>query len=462
MTETIEKNIRKISNENNTAEANRSGFIMGTLFGTLLGIGTTMVYQYMHQILQQPRLVSKAVLSDLEDFGAQETRALFIATENLLSGIEERQLANQEKKQILHAGYRNFRESWARDFGFASYGLLALGELQSVRETLDAFFWHQRPDGQLPVKLQSLNVFSRFMYSLFEREQPLEKELVPKYITGHRTPSFDGQALIVISAAEYIMMTQDENFAQEHWRDLKLCLQWLRLHSRPGSVLLHQQAYADWADSVARAGAVLYTNVVFWKALMKMSHLAETMDQPGDGIQYLKWAEQLKTEIQQHLWNPKLGYFMTSAAMDNLSSAGNLLAVAWGLADENQSNKILDSIETANMADPVPTQAAHPAYQRSKISLENRLGNIPNYHTSGAWLWIGAWHIIALCKMGRVDDATVLLDRISNVITRDQLVYEVYGPDGKPLSSFWYTAEAPLTWNAGMLIHAFKVLEQTM
>jgi hypothetical protein len=39
-------------------------------------------------------------------------------------------------------------------------------------------------------------------------------------------------------------------------------------------------------------------------------------------------------------------------------------------------------------------------------------------------------------------------------------VQEVYGTDGQPLSSFWYKSEAPLTWNAGMVIYAYQVMER--
>ena len=56
-------------------------------------------------------------------------------------------------------------------------------------------------------------------------------------------------------------------------------------------------------------------------------------------------------------------------------------------------------------------------------------------------------------------DPKALLNRLSYYVVRDQQVHEVYGPDGQPMSSFWYTSEAPLTWNAGMIVYAFKVIE---
>ena len=140
-----------------------------------------------------------------------------------------------------------------------------------------------------------------------------------------------------------------------------------------------------------------------------------------------------------------------------MSSAGNLLAVAWKLVDEEQANSILDALQSLNMADPVPTQAAFPAYPKSLIALENRLGGLGNYHTEGAWLWICAWHIIALGRLGRAPEPQAAAPRGSGYY-RDQQINEVYGLDGQPLSTIWYTSEAPLTWNAAMLVHAFQLI----
>jgi glycogen debranching enzyme len=444
-----------------TGGTNDSGRFVGrALLGAALGVGATLTYQYFSKIFRQPRLASQAVLADVSEFDTQETRALFIAVENLHSGISERRLENRDHKQILHAGYRNFRESWARDFSFAVYGLLALKEYEPIRDTLEAFFAYQKPDGRLPVKLRSLDVVSRFFHSVFEREQPLEMPLTPKYITGHGSHSLDGQALLVNAAAQYIQETGDRAFAQENWDKLKLGMDWLTAHVYGGTHLLGQSAYADWADSVARKGIVFYTNVVYWKALQEMAVLAEYLGEGADTENYRQSGAIVGSELQEYLWRPASGYFAASTSMDNLSSAGNLLAITWGLADEQQANSILDRIRAFGMAIPVPTQAAFPPYRRSAISPENRLGGIGNYHTDAAWLWIGAWHIIALCKLGRIEEAQKLLTRAADVIVRDQQVHEVYAPNGQPLSSRFYTSEAPLMWNAGMMIHAFYVAEQ--
>jgi len=119
-------------------------------------------------------------------------------------------------------------------------------------------------------------------------------------------------------------------------------------------------------------------------------------------------------------------------------------------------------MDEAGMAEPVPTKVAYPSYPPSSIAIENILGGLTNYHTEAAWLWIGAWHVIALAKSGHSDEAKEMMERITDVIFRDRQVNEVHGPDGEPLRSFWYKSESPLTWNAGMVLYAYKVLENKL
>lgn len=441
----------------------RTCFWPGALFGMLAGIGSLLTYQYFSGILSQPRLISKAILSEEEQFENQEALAMFIAAENLRSAVQTCLLTNGLSKEILNAGYRNFRESWARDFGFATYGLLALEQFDTVKDTLDAYLWHQADDGRLPVKLHSMNVVTRFFHSFFEREQPIREMLKPKFITGHRTASLDGQALLVIAACTYAREADDTEFLKHYWSHLKIAVQWLQLYRKePGDPLLFQSAYSDWADSVARRGRVHYTNVIYWKALTSMAEAAASLDIKQQTKFYAEEAERVFSAIQAHFWRADLGYFVTSARLDQLSSDGNLLAIAWDLATPEQAESILNVMADARMAEPVPTQVAFPPYPPSLIAIENRLSGMASYHTTAAWLWIGAWHVIALTKANRMEEAQKLIDRITEVIITERQLNEAHGLDGKPLSSIWYKSESPLTWNAGMVLYAYKVFESRL
>jgi GH15 family glucan-1,4-alpha-glucosidase len=416
--------------------------------------------QYVSAILKQPRLTSRAVLSKAEDFDTLEARALFIAADNLRSSIEIRHAGNRKLRSVLHAGYRNFRESWARDFSFASFGLLALKEFQVVKDTLELFLEHQTPEGQLPIKLHSIGTVSRFLHSFFNREQPTEIPMRPKYISGHGTPSLDGQCLLVIAAIHYSFQARDTEFLQTHWSALGKALAWTE-HAVKDITdgLLSQAPFADWADSIAQSGRVLYTNVIYWKALQEMAEAARHFGLGDETNHYAERADRVARGIQSRLWRPDLGYFAASESLDQLTSSGNLLAIAWGLATPEQAESILDALLVTGMASPVPTKVAYPSFPRHLIAIENRLGGVANYHTDAAWLWIGAWHVIALARSDRADEAHGILARLAQIIVRDQQVHEVYGPDGQPLSSFWYRSESPLSWNAGMVVYAYYVLE---
>ena len=437
------------------------GFWSGALFGVIAGIGSLLTYQYLSGILRQPRLLPWKLLSEPEEFETQEALALFIASENLQAGIQTRRLKNEQYKQILHAGYRNFRESWARDFGFASYGLLALEQYEAVRQTLEAFFWHQTAAGQLPVKLHSLDFVTRYFHSFLGREQSTEGVLRPKYISGHGAPSLDGQAILVTSALTYAKMTKNLDFLKANWSSLVNAMRWLESHKKdPKEDLLYQQSFADWADSVARRGYVHYTNVVYWKALSEMAQAAADLDMLAHSDFYHQKATTVAAAIQRRFWNDDLGYYITSDTLYQLSSDGNLLAVAWGLSTPEQSKSILQMMDRVGMAIPVPTSVTSSNYPRELIAIENVLAGMPNYHTEAAWIWLGAWHVVAEARCGDLTKARELLSRISAIIVRDKQIHEVYGKNGRPMASIWYKSEAPLTWNAGMFIYACKSFEE--
>ena len=419
------------------------------------------IWRGVQRLLRQPRLNWTATILEAGTREEIVAQALAIAAANVKQCIEPRRLLNGEEKMVLCAGVRNFREPWARDFGFATFGLLSLGETTVVREGLEAFLLYQTAAGQFPVKLHSTGVLERYLHSLLGREQPTEKPLRPKYITAHHTVSLDGNSLLVIAALHYAKHTGDYAFIRQHWQGLCSAITWLENYALENDGLLHQGAYTDWADSIARTGRVLYTNVLYWKAV---DSLAEASVYCEDEIQQQRRrtkANWLQENLQRHFWREDLGYYITSEQFNNLSSSGNTLAVVWGLASEAQSHMILDAMHRLQMAVPVPTQAVSHPYRRRYVAVENHVARIPEYHTHAAWLWLGGWHIIALVQMNRLTEAALLLDRMSAVIVQDGVVHEVYGKNGRFLSTPLYTSEAPLTWNASMAVHAFDRLKQS-
>ena len=436
--------------------------IMSLLAAFILGAFSWYILSYWRRLLGLPPIVRTIQEGRVEAHLSQREKAIQIASANLRAGIEKRTLPDGQRKVVLCAGMRNFREPWARDFSFASCGLIELNELRATRETLEVFLLNQTEEGQFPVKIHSTNVLDRFLISLFGRQQPVDPPLRPKYITAHNTISLDGNALLVIAALLYLRRFEDKQFCDRYWQALKKGLEWLEEHALGDDDLLSQGAYTDWADSVSRIGQVLYTNVLYWKALNDFATVAVKYGYDEDQVDFSAKAMQVKLAINDHFWREDLGYYITSSQFELLNSDGNLLAVAWGLAAHDQANAILDNMRRMEMAVPVPTQVTDKPYGSQHIAIENRLGGIPHYHTLASWLWLGAWHVVALVRIGRLAEAQELLDRMDRLIVRDGVVHEVYGEDGRPLKSLWYSSEAPLTWNAGVFVFAHSTYKRGM
>jgi glycogen debranching enzyme len=433
------------------------------LYWIQLGLIGTLAFRtgrYLLSILQKPKHYSRFISLDHRSDIETVEKGYHIARENLKQSIELRQLPTGEQKHVLCAGHRNFREPWARDLSFALFGLMEIGEAETARESLEVFLHFQKPSGQFPIKCYSTGIIDRYLHSLFGRTQPEQLPLRPKYFSGHHTLSLDGNALLVIACFNYASYSGDLAFVRTNWNALKQAVYWLEEQALGDSSLLFQEAYSDWADSLARTGHVLYTNVVYWKVLSEMADFSIKIGSHDDIGPWKEKAAQTKAAIQSELWNPDLGYFVTSRQFENLSSAGNLLAIAWGLASKKQANSILEAMDRFKMDQPVPTKVMQGNVPKKYIALENRFAGIPEYHTQAAWLWLGAWHAISMTQAGKAADAGKILERILQIVVRDKIVYEVYGVDGNYLKTRWYTAEAPLTWSAGMIVYAYHYLDQ--
>lgn len=439
------------------ARLNIAQFLLGLSFGAAASLLLFKLSRAVGAILKQPRFISRAVFTLLAGPETLAQRAFSIAGDNLLEGIESRRLLNGEEKLVLVAGLRNFREPWARDFGFASLGLLALEQYRATRECLEVFLLHQKPDGQFPIKIHSTGIPSRYLHALFQREQPITTAIRPKYVSGHNTISLDGNGLLVMAALAYANAAGDSQFIGAYWEALKQAVTWLESFALESDGLLHQGVFSDWADSIAREGRVLYTNVIYWKALKDMAEASRKYGKPDDHSHFVEKTRQVGASINEHFWRDDLGYYVTNLLFDNLSSSGNLMAIAWDLATPGQAHRILNAMRAFGMADPVPTKPVHRPYPRRYIALENRLGGIGHYHTDAAWLWLGAWHVVALSCTGRLEEAQEVLDRMAKVIVQDGEVHEVYGQNGRFIANFWYKSEAPLTWSAGLFVYAYQI-----
>lgn len=375
----------------------------------------------------------------------------------LESCLEERRIGPNESATVVCAGFRHFREPWARDFGFASFGLMTEGRADVVEDGVRLFFRHQAASGQLPLKLHSTVLVERYLHSVFHRIQPVDADLIPRFITAHGTRSLDSVLLLVIAWAECAVKTQNEALAVDLHGGAIRALEWVERY-RGKTGLLHQGPFADWADSIARKGPVLYTNVLWWKALKGMEEVESML--PAHMIHAKEGSEVVGRRILDAYYNEEAGYLYQTPQHPMFCAAPNYMAVAWGLTDDEQSSRILGYARSFGMSAIVPSRVTDREYPFYQVGPEMWIAGIPNYHTSCSWMWIGGWHAVACLRAGLTDEAKELVDRMLSIVERDGTVYEVHAADGDPLATRLYHSEEPLSWNAAMILYATDSLKE--
>lgn len=401
------------------------------------------IYRTGRRVLKRDRLV-KPDTDGLEPVEVVRTC--------LESCMEHRRVGPGERATVVCAGFRHFREPWARDFGFAAFGLLTEGRADVVNDGVRLFFSHQKSNGQLPLKLHSTNLAERYLHSVFHRVQPVDAALIPRFITAHGTRSLDSVLLLVIAWSECVLQTEDMSLAVDLHGQAVRALKWVeRYEGKTG--LIHQGPFADWADSIGRRGPVLYTNVLWWKALKGVEEVEKLLP---DGMQHSdETADVVAHRIMDAYFKPEAGYLYQTPTDPMFAAAPNYMACAWGLANEEQANSILDYARNQGMSAIVPSRVTDREYKFYQVGPEMWIAGIPNYHTNCSWMWIGGWHAVACLETGRVEEAKEYVDRMLEIVDRDRTVFEVHDKTGKPLSTRLYHSEEPLSWNAALILYAY-------
>jgi len=376
---------------------------------------------------------------------------------SLESCLEQRRTGPKEFSTVVCAGFRHFREPWARDFGFAAYGLMEEGRADVVEDGVRLFFRHQASSGQLPLKLHSTVLMERYLHSVFHRVQPVDASLIPRFITAHGTRSLDSALLLIIAWSECVVRTENRALAVDLHDGALRAINWVERYKKNDG-LLHQGPFADWADSIARRGPVLYTNVLWWKALKGLEEVEAYLP---EGMRHAETSSrEVGLRIREAYFSDHYGYLFQTPSHAMFTAAPNYMAVAWGLTDDKESQSILDYAKEMRMSDVVPSRVTDREYAFYQVGPEMRIAGIPHYHTSCSWMWIGGWHAVACLRAGREEEAQGIVDRMLATVERDRTVFEVHTKEGEPLATRLYHSEEPLSWNAAMILYAYNLVEK--
>jgi len=323
---------------------------------------------------------------------------------------------------------------YARDALISSLGGLVSGEDKFVKQwlkTMDTLMDRQSPSGQIP------NCVDTFI--------PTRPRLVA---FGAADASL--WFILTLGYAEKLIGEH-----QEFHEAADKALVWLKYQDAHEEGLIEQQESADWMDIIANRGHVLYTNVLYFAALemrqrIKRAHLVR------EAINGFLWHGNHHGYFRPWQWKQEYGEWFDTAA--------NCFAIAFGLADEEQTNCILDYIEKYALDTPYPIRTIHPPIQpgdrdwREYYRTEHELNLPDQYHNGGIWPWVGGLYVVALVRAGRHEkakDALFQLALANRLGKKREWEFNewLHGISGEPRGS------ADQAWSAGMYMYAYTCVK---
>lgn len=367
-------------------------------------------------------------------------QAYLIATENL------RQCYKDGK---VIASLKNFSDFWARDTFWALPGVLEIGDNDIARACLEYFLSLQRSDGKIPRKI-SVD-FNGLKY--LTGKSLLRKKPRPIY-TGNLPPfsSMDANSLLIIAAADFIIKTSNEQFAQIHYAKMKAAIDWYKSHTRNGFV--REFALGNWMDTVFKNGHVLYSNVLYCEAFKQFSCIAEFAGWENDCGEYREKHLALKKKIDEEFWNGEF-YDDQLGKHDHFDLAGNVLALYFKIAIGEKKRKIIEKIiQLKKGRKLLPT--VNPRYPWWKINPVTYLLGMQNYQNDVSWMWIDLFAVAALFENDYISEAKDMFSDICNIIVQNGAVHETYFSDGTPYKTTHWESAVPFAWGSGVFLKIYS------
>jgi glycogen debranching enzyme len=311
---------------------------------------------------------------------------------------------------------------------------------------------------QLPLRIGR----SDFSIALSVFGFDLKKKKKPRYHFFYGFTPVDQNSLFVIALHEYIKKTGEVDFLSENIPKVEKIMEWNFLQDKDGDLLIEENGYSTWADSINKKGKVLYSNVCHAHALYCLSELFKRLKDEKQSEKYSSLHCKVKEKINAIFWSGEyyIDWIDDGKIHNYFSTDGNILAIIWNIADKTKARHIEECSHIFDIND-VPSQAVHPSYPNNLVSAQVKLIGLSDYHNGVSWLFLGALNALAKNKLGMRKEATQILEKMAELIVKHKGVYEIYEKDGKPVKRLFYRSEFPFAWSSGLFIYAAKEIIRT-
>jgi glycogen debranching enzyme len=295
----------------------------------------------------------------------------------------------------FYAAYPGYDAVWARDSMIMSIGSSVLGKkFQSqFKKSLITLSSNQSPKGQIP---NAVDKFSR-------RKSKVDYK------------SIDSSLWFIIGHYIYKKCFDSQLFNQQK-SNINKTLLWLSYQDMGEDSLLEQLPTTDWQDAFPhRYGHTINTQALWYKTL-KLSGQSSLASKVKETVNNSKddklWD---KDFYLPYRWKNHNNYKEKGDWFDSL---GNLLAILFDLATHSQSSKILNHIKQKKIDKPFPIKAIFPPITPKHKDWQpyyrdSEAGVPHHYLNGGVWTYIGGFYVLALIKVGKMDYAYQMLEKLA-------------------------------------------------
>lgn len=334
------------------------------------------------------------------------------------------------------AGKKAYRGVWSRDSNISLIGA------SSIKNS------------------KTKEVFRRSLITLADFQSKLGQ--IPNAVYGFDSnkiksdfQSIDSSLWFILGEYCYKKKYGNELF-NKHKSHIKKALVWLSYQDMEEDNLLEQLPTTDWQDAFPhKYGHTINTQALYYKVLSLI----------GERGKQKKLKFNLERKKDKKLWN---GNFYYSYRWKNhnkykeigewFDSLGNLLAIVFGLANKDKSNKILSYIKKNRIDRPYPIRAIYPPIKKGSkywqdYYLDCKAGTPNQYLNGGIWPYIGSFYVLALIKLKRFKEAEKALKELAEANLKGNFPEWINPLNKKMYGKFQ-------AWNAGTYILAYESLKK--
>ncbi len=367
--------------------------------------------------------------------------------------ISRKVLQSAYNSDGIKAGQTHFSDVWVRDSCFAGWGAIELNDFKIIEDFLTTTLNNMNSKGQCPLRVGQKYFMLKYL--------GLKGPQGPTYIEDkYVSIPMDSNSLTIILCWKYFQQSNNDTFVLNAYNKLKYAVLWYKNHK--DNNLIVEGNYAGWADSIKKKGHVLYTNVLYYQALLSMSKIAEKLNIKTDLKNFAEDAEKVKKAINNVFWNGTYcnDWVDGKKVKKTFSLDGNMLAILFNVIDEKKSKITIEYLIKENIITSIGVPVVYKKYNATDVYPAFLFIGLKKYHNGLYWFWISCITSIALINNGFEKEGLDLLDTLSNRINEDETVYEVYRKNGKPFKNLFYKSEEGFAWSAGLFVWAVQELSK--